>query len=100
MNAILDTLITTTVAEFCRISGMGHSKLYELLAAGTLASIKIGKRRLIVVDSYRKLIDEQCTPAPPRSVENQRRAPTSTAPPAPHSPRRPSRRRERTEMSP
>lgn len=44
--------------EFCRVSGSGRSKAYELLSEGRLKSIKIGKRRLIVIDSYRQLVDE------------------------------------------
>ena len=41
------------------MTGIGRSKTYELLAAGDLDSIKIGKRRLIILDSYRKLIEQQ-----------------------------------------
>jgi excisionase family DNA binding protein len=59
MDAMPDILITTTISNFCRLTGIGRSKTYELLAAGDLDSIKIGKRRLIVLDSYRKLIEQQ-----------------------------------------
>jgi hypothetical protein len=52
-------LISTTIADFCRLSGLGRSRVYIMLADGTLESIKIGKRRLILIDSYRKLIDHQ-----------------------------------------
>jgi excisionase family DNA binding protein len=52
-------IITAPVAEFCQISGLGRTKVYELLGEGTLAAIKIGKRRLIIIDSYRKLIGRQ-----------------------------------------
>ena len=54
-----ETPITTTISNFCRLTGCGRSKTYELLAEGTLDSIKIGKRRLIVLDSYHKLIERQ-----------------------------------------
>jgi hypothetical protein len=52
-------IITAPVVEFCLISGLGRTKIYELLGEGTLASIKVGKRRLIVLDSYRALIRRQ-----------------------------------------
>ena len=53
------TLITTTIGNFCRLTDIGRSKTYELLASGALDSLKIGKRRLIILDSYRKLIEQQ-----------------------------------------
>jgi hypothetical protein len=51
--------ITATIPEFRRISGIGRSRIYELLDAGELESIYIGARRLILIDSYRRLI-ERC----------------------------------------
>jgi hypothetical protein len=41
------------------MTGIGRSKTYELLANGDLVSFKIGKRRLIVLDSYHRLIERQ-----------------------------------------
>jgi hypothetical protein len=51
--------ITTTIPEFRRLSGIGRSRIYELLEAGELESVHIGVRRLILVDSYRRLIERQ-----------------------------------------
>ena len=51
--------ITATSPEFRRLSGIGRSRIYELLKAGELESIHIGSRRLILIDSYRRLI-ERC----------------------------------------
>src|SRR3954453_4994523 len=65
MNQTLDNLITTTIGKFCDISDIGRSKVYELLDAGDLDSIKIGKRRLILLDSYRRLIERQRSAALP-----------------------------------
>lgn len=48
------------VATACRVSSLGQTKIFELLASGRLASSKIGKRRLIHADSLRKLIEEGC----------------------------------------
>ena len=50
---------TATIPEFRRLSGIGRSRIYELLNAGDLESIHIGSRRLILIDSYRRLI-ERC----------------------------------------
>jgi hypothetical protein len=59
MHQIPYKLITASIVNFCQMSDLGRSKVYELLDAGDLDSIKIGKRRLIVLDSYRKLIERQ-----------------------------------------
>jgi hypothetical protein len=48
--------ITATIAGFCKLSGIGRTKTYELLDAGEIESIHIGTRRLIIVDSYRRLL--------------------------------------------
>jgi hypothetical protein len=68
--------ITATIPEFRRISGIGRSRIYELLDAGELESIYIGARRLILIDSYRQLI------------ERQRAAPKPAEPAAPAAPAR------------
>ena len=39
--------ITVTVAEALRISGVGRTKLYELIASNEISSVTVGKRRLI-----------------------------------------------------
>jgi excisionase family DNA binding protein len=49
--------ITAPVGEFCRLAGIGRSLTYEMIADGRLESILIGKRRLIVLDSYRRLVE-------------------------------------------
>jgi excisionase family DNA binding protein len=51
--------ITAPINEFCRLAGIGRSLVYEMLDDGRLASITLGKRRLIVIDSYRQLIERQ-----------------------------------------
>jgi len=59
MDTIADRVITAPAAEFCILSGLGRTKTYELLGTGELDSITIGKRRLIIIDSYRRLIERQ-----------------------------------------
>jgi len=43
MNNLPNDIITATIPEFCRVSGNGRSKTYELLAEGRLQSIKLVK---------------------------------------------------------
>lgn len=50
-------IITIPVPEFCRISGIGHSRVYDLVNAGEIESVLIGRRRLIIVQSYRDYLD-------------------------------------------
>lgn len=74
--------ITATVSEFCQISGIGRSLVYEMLANGRLDSILIGKRRLIVLDSYRQLVERQRATAMPAAtsppVRNKAKARVTT----------------------
>jgi excisionase family DNA binding protein len=67
-------IITATIPEFCRISGIGRSKAYELISSGEIESIRCGNRRLIVIDSWRRLVA-----AAPRDLGPQ--PPTTPAPP-------------------
>lgn len=43
-----------------RVSSLGMTRLYELIAQGRLDTTKIGKRRLIHADSLHRLIREGC----------------------------------------
>jgi excisionase family DNA binding protein len=45
-----------SVDETCRVTGLGRSKIYELIADGTLPSVKVGKRRLVRLATARQLI--------------------------------------------
>ncbi|MFN7186285.1 MAG: DNA-binding protein [Alphaproteobacteria bacterium] len=47
--------ITITIAEALRVSGLGRTKLYELIGNGTLKTITIGRRRLVVYSSLEAL---------------------------------------------
>jgi excisionase family DNA binding protein len=48
--------LTCTVAEACAATGLGRTKLYELMGAGLITSSTIGRRRLIQVPSLLKLL--------------------------------------------
>ncbi|MBV9200519.1 MAG: helix-turn-helix domain-containing protein, partial [Alphaproteobacteria bacterium] len=60
-----DNIISATIPQFCRLSGLGETKARELINSGVVRSFTIGKRRLVDVDSYRELIASQIgnTPA-------------------------------------
>jgi hypothetical protein len=73
MESISDRIITAPVGEFCRLSGLGRTRVYELIGAGELDSITIGKRRLVVIESYRKLIERQRAAAPPPRTKGKAR---------------------------
>jgi len=77
-----DEAITTTVTRFLGISGLGKTKTWELIHDGTLKTIVIGRRRLIVLDSYRRLIAAQQTGPPGDARRN------NTVPPIGSSKRR------------
>lgn len=49
-----------TIPTASRVSTLGRTKLYELIASGKLQSTTVGKRRLILGDSLRRLIEEGC----------------------------------------
>jgi excisionase family DNA binding protein len=74
-------LITVTIQKFIEISGLSNTTVYALLNRGELESVNVGRRRLIVLASYRRLLDRQLgTPAekpvarPPLRVGTRRAA--------------------------
>jgi len=56
---------TCTMKQAMQASGLGHSKIYELINEKRLASTKVDGRRLIVVESLLKLLapPEDAVPA-------------------------------------
>ena len=64
-------IITCTIPEFRRLSGISRSRIYELLDARELESIYIGARRLIVIDSYRRMIERQRTAQTPSAPQRR-----------------------------
>lgn len=48
--------ITLRIPEACRATGIGRSKLYELIKVGEIDTIKIGRITLIPVTSIERLI--------------------------------------------
>lgn len=48
-----DERLAVSPAEAARLAGIGRTTLYQALGSGELRSLKIGKRRLIMVDALR-----------------------------------------------
>jgi excisionase family DNA binding protein len=56
MNTGLNQRITISVDEAMSAIGVGKTLLYELLNDGSLRSIKVGKKRLVIVESIHEWI--------------------------------------------
>jgi len=48
--------ITVRVREACRLTGIGRSKLYELIAAGEIDIIKVGSITLVPVAALERFL--------------------------------------------
>lgn len=49
--------LTVRIPAAIRMTGIGRSKLYELIQSGDIEIVKIGSATLIPVESLRQLID-------------------------------------------
>jgi excisionase family DNA binding protein len=49
--------LSCTVDEACVVTGLGRTKLYELIESGQLITTTIGRRRLVIVRSLLELVD-------------------------------------------
>jgi excisionase family DNA binding protein len=56
-----ETRLAVRVREACRITGIGRSKLYELIASGEIPTIKVGTMTLLPVDGLRAFLDRNRT---------------------------------------
>jgi hypothetical protein len=52
-------ILSVRVSDAMRLTGIGKTKMFELIADGTLKTTLIGRRRLILYESLRKLILEE-----------------------------------------
>lgn len=55
---------SSTVEEACVATGLGKTKLYELIASGKIETATVGTRRLVLVRSVLQLIDPTPFPTP------------------------------------
>jgi len=49
--------ITVRIPEACRLTGIGRSKLYELIAAGEVETIKVGMITLVPMDALLRFLE-------------------------------------------
>jgi excisionase family DNA binding protein len=49
--------LTCTINEACEVTGLGRTKLYELIGTGHLTTMTVGRRRLVLVSSLPALLD-------------------------------------------
>jgi excisionase family DNA binding protein len=49
--------LTCTIAEACEATGLGRTKLYELIGEGRIDTTAIGRRRLVKVRSLQRLLE-------------------------------------------
>ena len=52
-----DQRLTCTIDDACEVTGLGRTKLYELIGTGRIVTTTIGRRRLVVVRSLLALLD-------------------------------------------
>lgn len=57
--------LTVTVKDALAIIGIGRTSFYELVAAGQITTVKIGRRRLVHMASLKILVSGMPSPAPP-----------------------------------
>ena len=55
--------LTCTIAEACEVTGLGRTKIYELIGDGRVSTTTVGRRRLVIVQSLLALVDVNATPA-------------------------------------
>jgi excisionase family DNA binding protein len=51
--------LSATIAEACEATGVGRTKLYELIKGGRIETRKIGTRTLVLIPSLLAAIDPQ-----------------------------------------
>jgi excisionase family DNA binding protein len=48
--------LTCTIAQACEVTGLGRTKLYELIGDGQVSTTTVGRRRLVLVQSLLSLL--------------------------------------------
>jgi len=55
--------LSCTIGEACEVTGLGRTKLYELIGDGHLATTTVGRRRLVLVRSLLSLLQPHSSEA-------------------------------------
>ena len=50
------TALTVRIPDACRLTGIGRSKLYEVIRAGEIRTIKVGTITLVPVESLAQFV--------------------------------------------
>ena len=53
--------VSATIDDTCHITGLGRTKVYELIGEGKLKAVAIGRRRLVLYSSIEELIEGAAT---------------------------------------
>jgi len=73
MQDLDDGILTVSIKETERLTGLGRNTIFDLLADGRLRSAKIGARRLIIAASIREMIKKaEVVPFSETKRENRR----------------------------
>jgi hypothetical protein len=64
------TNLLISIPDFLATEPFGRTRLYEMLDAGILETVYVGRRRMIVADSYRQYIEQL------RAAANGKRRPS------------------------
>lgn len=56
MSEALPEPLSVRIKEACRLTGIGRSKLYELIAAGDIEIVKVGAITLVPIASLKSLL--------------------------------------------
>ena len=51
--------LAVSPADAARLAGLGRTTIYAAIGSGALASLKVGKRRLVMVDDLRAWLAAQ-----------------------------------------
>ena len=54
---MMNTKISITLRQASKVSGLSVRKLYDLIAAGRLKSVTVGRRRLVLYKSLGELLN-------------------------------------------
>ena len=65
MASLIEPVVVTVPADAAMLS-IGRSRVYELIARGDLASVKLGASRRVTIESIRQLL--ACSAMPPQRI--------------------------------
>jgi len=55
--------VSCTIPAALEATGLGRTKLYEEIAAGRVETVRVGRRRLVLVNSLLRLLGSASAPA-------------------------------------